>query len=166
MRTRQTLCWTANCVVALLLLGCYPRPHDFTRMPAITGVLVSAGKPVTGVNVYAAQNQGNDGNYCRDMRLVATTDSNGAFQVGPIIERHFFASLINPPELVFQQTSICFEVSTKQYLGLTVVSSTFRPNRFAAACDLVGPTQTYLSNVSVPGNPLGICSNPEESFHH
>lgn len=163
-RIRKTLCCTANCAATLLLLGCYPRPHEFTRVPAITGVLVNAGKPLTGVSVYVAQNRGDDGNYCRDMRPVATTDSNGNFQIDPVIERHVFASLLNPPQFILQETSICFEVAAKQYLGMTVVASTFHPKRFAAACDLAAPTHAYLGNVSVPGNPVGICSNLEKSL--
>ena len=95
-RIRKTLCCTANCAATLLLLGCYPRPHEFTRVPAITGVLVNAGKPLTGVSVYVAQNRGDDGNYCRDMRPVATTDSNGNFQIEPVIERHVWKALWDP----------------------------------------------------------------------
>jgi hypothetical protein len=98
------------------------------------------------------------------MTPVATTDSNGKFQVGPVIERHLFASLLNPPRFILQKTSICFEVTAKQYLGMTVVASTFHPERFAAACDLAAPAHAYLGNVLVPGNPVGICPNPEKSI--
>lgn len=158
--TRHTLCCTANCAAALLLLGCYPSPHAFTRVPEITGVLVNAGKPLTEVPVYVAQSRADDGNYCRGMRPVAITDSNGKFQIGPIIEHHFFVSLLNPPQFTLQETSICFQVAAKQYLGMTVVASTEHPKRFEAACDLAAPMQGYLGYVSVPGNPVGICSNP------
>ncbi len=161
-RIKNTWCSIVNCGSSLLLLGCYPSPHDFTRVPAITGVLVNAGKPLTGVTVYVAQNRGDDGNYCRDMRPMGTTDSNGNFQIGPVTERHFFASLLNPPEFTLQETSICFEIAAKQYLGMTVVASSLHPKRFDAACDLAAPTQGYLGYGSVPANPVGICSNPEK----
>jgi hypothetical protein len=160
---RKILCGTANCTAALLLLGCYPHPHDFTRVPAISGVLLNAGKPVTGVNVYVAQTRADDGNYCRDMKPVTTTDSNGNFHVGPVIEHHLFASLLNPPQFILQETSICFEIAAKQYLGMTVVASTYHPERFEAACDLYATHAVYLGNVSVPGNPAGVCSNPGRS---
>jgi hypothetical protein len=155
-RILNTLCGTANCASTLLLLGCYPHPHEFTRVPAITGVLVNTGKPVAGVNVYVAQRRGDDGSYCRDMRPVTTTDSNGNFQIEPVIEHHLFASLLNPPQFILHETSICFEVAAKQYLGMTVAASTFHPKRFAADCDLAAPMHAYLGNVSVPGNPVGI----------
>ena len=161
---RKILRGAANCAATLVLLGCYPRPYDFTRVPAISGVLLNAGKPVTGVNVYVAQTRADDGNYCRDMRPVTTTDLNGKFQVGPVIEHHLFASLLNPPQFILQETSICFEVAAKQYLGMTVVASTYHPRRFEAACDLFATHAVYLGNVSVPGNPAGICSNPEKSL--
>jgi hypothetical protein len=32
---RKMLCGTANCAATLLVLGCYPRPHDFTRVPVV-----------------------------------------------------------------------------------------------------------------------------------
>jgi len=98
------------------------------------------------------------------MRSATTTDSSGKFQVGPVIERRLFASLLNPPQLILQETSICFELEAKQYLGMTVVASTFDPQRFAATCELVSPHAVYLGSVSVPGNPKGICSNPEKPF--
>lgn len=106
---------------------------------------MSAGKPPPGVNVYIAQNRGDNGDYCRDMRPVATTDSNGNFQIGPMIEHHLFASLLNPPQFALQETSICFEIAERQYLGMPVVASTLNPKRFVAACDLAAPAHAYLA---------------------
>jgi hypothetical protein len=30
----------------LMLAACYPHPHEYTSIPAISGVLLNAGKPV------------------------------------------------------------------------------------------------------------------------
>jgi hypothetical protein len=144
----------------LLTTGCYPRPHKYIESPAISGVLLKGGLPAAGVSVSLAQTRGDDGNYCSGSRAVGVTDKDGKFHVDPSIHMHLFTSLLNPPNLVFQETSVCFEVTGKQKLGVLIMARTDVVNSFELACDLDSEPREFKQGVVWPADKWGICSNP------
>lgn len=147
-----------------LLVACYPRPHEYTTVPAISGVLLDAGKPVTGAAVFVAQTGAADDNYCQGLWPAGATDSNGNFQIGPLIERRFFSSVLNPPQHMHQMTSVCFKVAAQKYFGMTVLAPTDHTRSYRASCDLASTHVVFLGDGTIPGNPHGICVNPEKPF--
>jgi hypothetical protein len=143
-----------------IISGCYPRPHNFVSSPEISGVLLKDGIPVTDVKVSLAQTRGDDGNYCRDSRVVGVTDKDGRFHVGPGGQIHFFTSLLNPPNTVFQVTSVCFEVPGQQRLGALIMARTDLVKSFELSCDLNSAPREFKQGVVWSADKWGICSNP------
>jgi hypothetical protein len=161
---RKMLSRTIGLGSATLLAACYPRPHEYTSIPAISGVLLNAGKPVSGAAVFVGQTGALDDNYCQGLRPVRTTDSNGNFQIGPLIEHRFFASVLNPPQSIHQMTSVCFKATAQQYFGMTILAPTDHQRSYRASCDLASTHVVFLGDGSIPGSPRGICVNPERPF--
>jgi hypothetical protein len=148
----------------LMLAACYPHPREYTSIPAISGVLLNAGKPVSGAGVFVAQTGAVDDNYCQGLRPVGTTDSNGSFQIEPLVEHRLFTSVLNPPQSIHQMTSVCFKAAAKQYYGMTILAPTDHPTSYKASCDLASAYVVFLGDGSIPGNPRGICANADRPF--
>jgi hypothetical protein len=148
----------------LLLAACYPRPHEYTRVPVISGVLLNAGKPVGGATVLVAQIGAVDDNYCQGLRPVGITDSTGNFQIAPLIEHRLFASALNPPKFILSMTSVCFKTIEQQYYGMSIIAPTDHQTSYRASCDLISTRAVFLGGVSIPGNPRGICMNADRPF--
>jgi hypothetical protein len=148
----------------LLLAACYPRPHEYIRVPAVSGVLLNAGNPVRGATVFVAQMAAVHDNYCQGLRSVGTTDSNGNFQIAPLIEHRLFASMLNPPRFIGQMTSVCFKTTEQQYYGMSIIAPTDHQTSYKASCDLTSTGAVFLGGVSIPGNPRGICMNADRQF--
>jgi hypothetical protein len=162
---RKLLSQTIGLVSATLLLAaCYPRPHEYTRVPAVSGVLLNAGNPIGGATVFVAQNAAIHDKYCQGLRSVATTDSNGNFQIAPRIEYRLVASVLNPPRFIGQMTSVCFKTSEQQYYGMSIIAPTDHQTSYRASCDLTSTRAVFLGGVSIPGNPRGICMNADRPF--
>jgi hypothetical protein len=155
---------TAAGLACLCLFACYPRPHEYTQVPAISGVLLDNGKPVSGATVFVAQTRPNNDNYCQGLRAMGVTNEGGNFQIPPVVNLHFFASVLNPPDVVLQMTTVCFQTATDPAFGMTIIARTNRTMSFSASCDLATPNMLFRGRVSIPGNPRGICTNREESF--
>jgi hypothetical protein len=148
----------------LLLAACYPRPREYIRIPAISGVLLNAGSPVGGATVFVAQIAAVHDNFCQGLRLVGTTDLNGNFQIAPLIGHRLFASVLNPPKFVGQMTSVCFKTAEQQYYGMSIIAPTDHQTSYRASCDLTSTRAVFLAGVSIPGNPRGICMNADTPF--
>lgn len=88
--------------------ACYPRPHEYTSRPAVSGVLLCGGVPLAGARVMIAHTRGDDGSYCRDARVVAETNGHGYFHVDARTSLRLFTSLLNAPKDAGQMTSVCF----------------------------------------------------------
>jgi hypothetical protein len=147
--------------ISSIVSACYPRPHEFTSTPEISGVLFNGGVPVTEARVVIAHTRGDDGNYCRDGRVVGVTDKDGRFHVDPGIDIHLFKSLLNPPNTVFQMTSVCFELPGQQKFGALIMALTDRKTSFEMSCDLNSVPREFKQGVVWSVDKWGICSNPE-----
>ena len=151
-------------LTVLNLLACYPRPHEYTRVPAISGVLLNNGKPVSGTTVFVAQSGFDSDNRCQGLRVVGVTNEDGHFNIDPVVRLHLFTSILNPPDVVLQTTTVCFQAAAEPAFGMSIIARTNRTMSFSASCDLATPNSEYRGRVSIPGNPRGICTNREESL--
>jgi hypothetical protein len=70
------------------LLACYPRPHEYTSVPAISGVLINNGMPVSGATVLVAQAGFNSDNHCQGLKAMGTTNDDGHFNIDPVVRLH------------------------------------------------------------------------------
>jgi hypothetical protein len=150
-------------LAVLSLIACYPRPHEYTRVPQISGVLLNNGKPVSGATVFVAQTGFDSNNHCQGLRAMGVTNDDGNFQVAPVVKLHLFTSLLNPPEVVLQMTTICFQTASEPAFGMSIIARTNRTMSFSATCDLATPDRVFRGRMSIPGNPRGICINREEA---
>jgi hypothetical protein len=150
---------TIATIAILFVAACYPRPYEYTRSPEVTGVLLRAGAPVSGMRVMFAHTRGDDGNYCRDGAVVAITDEEGKFHVGPSTRLHFFTSLLNPPKYVSALTSVCFDPGEGRTLGVLLLAPTDRKTSYALSCDLSAPPREFKQSVIWPKGKWGICRN-------
>lgn len=157
--TKTTLLLAVVTTASQLVSGCYPRPHTYTKTPEIHGVLLRAGVPVKGASVSLAQTRGDDGNYCRDARVVAVTTEEGRFKIAANTGQHLFTSLLNPPSSVAQMTSVCFEIPAQQTFGVLLVAPADRETSFALSCDLDSQPVEYKQGVVWPKEKWGICRN-------
>jgi hypothetical protein len=146
------------------LLACYPRPHEYTRVPAISGVLSNNGKPVSGAKVFVAQTGFDGDNHCQGLKAMSVTNDDGHFNIDPVVRLHLFTSRLNPPDVVLQTTTVCFQTTAEPAFGMSIIARTNRIMSFSASCDLAMPNREFRGGVSIPGNPRGICTNREESF--
>jgi hypothetical protein len=53
--TRSLLLAMAIAAASQIISACYPRPHEFTSSPEVSGVLLRGGLPVSGARVVIAQ---------------------------------------------------------------------------------------------------------------
>jgi hypothetical protein len=96
--------------------------------------------------------------------VVGVTNEDGHFNIVPVARLHFFTSILNPPDVVLQTTTICFQTAAQPAFGMSIIARTNRTMSFSASCDLATPNREFRGRVSIPGNPRGICANTEESF--
>jgi hypothetical protein len=141
-------------VASYLASACYPWPHTYVSAPEVSGVLLEGTHPVVGAKVLVAHTRGDDGQYCRDARVVTTTWEGGKFQFDAVVSLHPFTSVLNPPETVRQMSSICFEVNGQQTLGAVVTARTDRSSAFTLSCDLSGQPRDAGRGVA---GPYGVC---------
>src|ERR1700678_2674690 len=92
----------------LCLLARYPRTHEYTQVPAISGVLLNNGKPVSGATVFVAQTRPDNDNFCKGLRAMGVTNDDGYFNIDPIVRLHLFTSVLNPQDVVLRTTTVCF----------------------------------------------------------
>jgi hypothetical protein len=142
-----------------IVSACYPRPHEYTSSPEVTGVLLRDGSPVNGARVMIAHTRGDDGNYCRDGRVVAVTTEDGHFHFNARTELHLFTSLLNPPKEVAQITSVCFDLPERQKLGVLLLAPTDRKTSDVLSCDLDSTPREFKQHVIWEKDKWGICGN-------
>ncbi len=147
----------------LSLLACYPRPHEYTRVPAISGVLLNGGKPVSGATVFVAQSGLDSDHHCRGLKAMGITNEDGHFNIDSVVRLHLFTSILNPSDVVLQATTVCFQTAAEPAFGMSIIARTNRTMSFSALCDLATPNSEFRGRVSIPGNPRGICTNHKES---
>jgi hypothetical protein len=142
-----------------LIAGCYPRPHAFYRSQEFAGKLVNGESPVTNATILVSNSRGDNGNYCNNVIATGTTDDAGGFRIQPVKEVHFFASLLNPPDRIYQGTAICFRVNNHEILGTVIVSSTDRATSHTMFCDLNQPPRMFKQGFVMPPEEWGICTD-------
>jgi hypothetical protein len=117
-------------LTVLNLLACYPRPHEYTRVPAISGVLLNNGKPVGGATVFAAQSGFNSDDHCQGLKAMGVTSKDGHFNIDSVVRLHFFASILNPPDVVLRTTTVCFQTAAQPAFGMSIIAGTNRTMSF------------------------------------
>lgn len=160
--TRSTRSLSLTTVVATasqIISACYPRPHEYTNSPEVSGVLLHGGAPVSGARVMFAHTRGDDGNYCRDARLVGITSEDGHFHVDASTELHLFASVLNPPKYIAEVTSVCFDLREQLKLGVLLMAPTDRKTTYDLSCDLDSPPREFKQRMIWQKNQWGICGN-------
>lgn len=111
-------------LLVVCLLACYPLPHEYTRVPAISGVLLDNGKPVSGATVLVAQTGINGDNPCQGLKAMGVTNDDGHFNIDPVVRLHLFTSILNPPDVVLQTTTVCFQTAAAPAFGMTIIART------------------------------------------
>jgi hypothetical protein len=157
--TRSLLLVTVIAAASQIISACYPRPHEYTSSPEVSGMLLRDGVPVSGARVMIAHTRGDDGNYCRNGRVVAVTTEDGHFYVGARTNLHFFTSLLNAPKDVGQMTSVCFDLRERQTLGVLLLAPTDRKTSDVLSCDLDSPPREFKQRVIWQKDKWGICGN-------
>ena len=159
-RLVKTICLIAMVVTsAQIVSACYPRSHQFTSRPEVSGILLKGGVPINGARVMIAHTRGDDGNYCRGALVAAVTTEDGRFRVRAATNLHFFASLLNQPRDVLEMTSVCFELPAQQKFGVLLLAPTDRETSYALSCDLDSPPVEFKQHVIWSKNKWGICQN-------
>ena len=95
---------------------------------------------------------------------MGVTSKDGHFNIDPVVRLHLFASILNPPDVVLQTTTVCFQTAAQPAFGMSIIARTDRTMSFSASCDLATPDRLFRGRVSIPGNPRGICVNPEQTI--
>ena len=149
----------ATATAAQVLSACYPRAHEVTDTPAVSGVLLKGGVPASGVRVLISHTRGDNGDFCREARVVAITTEDGGFNVPRNTNSHLFASLFNEQRLVLQTTAVCFEHSAQHQLGVLVLAPTDRETSYSVTCDLDSPPVEFKQHVIWSKDKWGICRN-------
>jgi hypothetical protein len=157
--TRSFLLVTVIAAASQFVSACYPRAHEYTSSPEVSGVLLRGGVPVSGARVMIAHSRGDDGNYCRDALAVAVTGDDGRFHVDANTHLHLFASLLNSPKYVAELTSVCFEVPEQVKLGVLLMAPTDRKTSDVLSCDLDSPPREFKQHVIWQKEQWGICGN-------
>jgi len=151
-------------LVALLaaLSGCYPHSHNYVLTQEFSGVLLEDGTPMTGVSVSVSRTRGDTGDYCIEPEVVAVTSNTGAFHIPRQIQKQHFTSVLNPPQMVSQSMSICFEARGKRRLGAFVISPTDREVRYDAVCDWNSRGVEFKQNTILAPHQRGICTRSDQ----
>ena len=102
--------------------------------------------------------------HCQGLKAIGITNDDGHFNIDPVARLHLFTSILNPPDVVLQTTTVCFQTAPEPAFGMSIIARTNRTVSFAASCDLATPDRLFRGRVSIPGNPRGICVNPEQTI--
>lgn len=132
-------------LLSLAGAGCAPIPHAATTMPAISGSLTSAGAPVAGREVWAAQ--GTDDLPCGQPWVKATTDQNGRFTLPRQTEwRLIYAPSFTSSKLI----KLCVSTAGQPRLIFRLGFIPTTPQAIELACDLERPASKQTTT--------GLCS--------
>jgi len=124
----------------MLLCGCVPFPNQHLFAPAVSGVVMRDGKPLSGAEISVSAQ------FARDVR-VATTDREGRFTTEAIREWRMTAMLIGDP--LFGYT-VQIGADGTTYRGYSLVGMGSAPSDVRLKCDVAKPvllarTQVYCS---------------------
>jgi len=117
------------CLPLGAVVGCVPFPNVHYFAPAVSGVVMADGAPVSGARVSV-------GALFSSEHQVAVTDSQGHFSTAPIRKLELTAMLIGDPLYGF---SIDFIKGERIYGGYSENSIGYAPNSIELVCDLERP---------------------------
>jgi hypothetical protein len=143
-----------------LISACYPRLHEYYSSQEYVGTLSIGSTPVANATVLISNSRGDKGSYCDNVIAKGATDEAGSFRIQSVKSLHIFASILNPPEQIFQGTAVCFRVNDRESLGAVIVSRTDRPISHALSCNLGAPRREFKQAFKMPPDEQGICTNP------
>lgn len=128
--------WSRNmggALAGVLLAGCMPSPHYEYYVPAIQGVVLRDGQPLSGVRVRvsSAASEG--------VQAVQTSReghfSTGAVRVMRLLER-------KSSDIPMKQYAVHLEVDGRRYAGFWTVALK-APQTLQLRCDLSHPVQAF-----------------------
>ena len=134
----------------LLVAGCVPYPHQFTRTPEIRASFIRGVAPVVGAEVLIGRNS-EYRDPCKGARVVGTTDDKGLLIVPLEIEVEFWYSLLNPPQTVGSLTNLCFRVPGESVIfGGQFFNKGQETPTFSVVCDPTLPTvRSVISELQI-----------------
>jgi hypothetical protein len=126
------------------LTACVPAYHKETRVPEIRGTLKRDGAPVSGAEVFLAQNVVTT-RPCEILEPATRTDEQGAFTIPMQIRARYFRGVLNPPERVMRLTAVCFRVPGEAPIfGGHFITRSHTPATLQIACDESRPPRSTL----------------------
>jgi hypothetical protein len=62
--------------------------------------------------------------HSQGLKATGTTNDDGHFNIDPIVRLHLFTSILNPPDVVLQTTTVCFQTAAEPAFGMTIIART------------------------------------------
>lgn len=128
------LSWSlGGALVGVVLAGCMPSPHYEYYVPAIRGVVMRDGRPLSGVRVSVSSA------VAEGVQAVHTSPdghfSTGAVRVMRLLER-------KSSDVQMKQFAVHLEVEGRQYSGFWTVAQN-APEALGLRCDLSHPVEAF-----------------------
>jgi hypothetical protein len=130
--------------VSACCAACAPFPHQVARVPEIRGLLLSNGAPAANATVFAGWNH--DFNHpCTGLPAIGSTNGRGEFAIDARMEWELLYSFINPPNLTFALTSVCFQAPGKEVMyGGQFATRHSDVARVSVTCDTEQPKRSSV----------------------
>ena len=126
-------------VLAAHLASCVPKPHVAHLRPAVSGILLEDGKPISGVELFLGKFPGNN-QPCTDVGEVVPVSPEGTFSWASVQEHKLTDSLINPVAARGMLTVLCIRHPKKGVLiGVTMMTKQDKPVSLRLICDVARP---------------------------
>lgn len=126
-------------VLAANLASCVPKPHVAYLRPAVSGIIVEDGKPISGVELFLGKFPGKN-QPCTDVGEVLPVSPEGLFSFAPVQEYKLTDSLINPVAVRGMVTVLCIRHPKKGVLvGVTMLMKQNNPVSLRLICEVARP---------------------------
>ena len=126
-------------ILAANLASCVPMPHVAHLRPAVSGIIVEDGKPISGAELFLGKFPGNN-QPCTDVGEVVPVSPEGIFSWAPVQEHNLTDSLLNPVALRGKLTVLCIRHPKKGVLiGITIFTKQDNPESLRLNCDVARP---------------------------
>jgi hypothetical protein len=125
--------------LSLILSGCIPMPHHARLAPPVAGVIQNGNMPLSNASVYLDATFHSDNCYKYD--LVAKTDQNGEFKIGPIEEFRWIAFIYGDP---VANWTLCVDTTNGRKILLRQGGIGMPPWKLDVKCDISKSETSYI----------------------
>jgi len=133
LRVSMLLALAAN------LASCVPKPHVADLRPAVSGILLEDGEPVSGVELFLGKFAGTN-EPCTDVGEIVTVSPEGKFSWAPIQAYRLTDSLINAVATRGTLTVLCIRhPKIGVLIGVTLFVQENNPVSLRLLCDVAHP---------------------------